>query len=238
MAAVARLPGVASRQRWNILSCRKRTSRPDISRSVQVSSGPFNQQLEADIYLVQGSKAVKCMPHRGNERHCRFNQTKSTAEFVEIPIWRYRVHPAASLSRYGQCRRSTGEIQQNFRNLPVRARSLASLFLRTNRMRSNMSTDEHTRRAARQELLEFASCVMAGSPCAPMPGTLFEMLEIAAVERRMTSSLGEGGSNLFDPLTSERIETPITQRLLKLIRPALDVARKSRERSGTWQLPA
>ena len=101
-----------------------------------------------------------------------------------------------------------------------------------------MSMDENTRRAARQELLEFASCVMAASPCAPMPGTLFEMLEIAAMERRMTSSLGEGGSNSFDPLTPERIEAPITQRLFKLIRSALDVARKARARSGTWQLPA
>src|SRR6185436_12244662 len=102
----------------------------------------------------------------------------------------------------------------------------------------NMSMDENTRRAARQELLEFASGVMAGSPCAPMPGTLFEMLEIAAMERRMTSSLSEGGSNSFDPLTPARIEAPITQHLFKLVRSALDVARKTRARSGTRQLPA
>lgn len=102
-----------------------------------------------------------------------------------------------------------------------------------------MSMDENTRRAARQELLEFASTVMAGSPCAPMPGTMFEMLEIMAVERRMTSSQGEGGSNSPDPLTSAPIETPIRQRLVELVRSAFNVARKPRARTtGTWQLRA
>ena len=105
-------------------------------------------------------------------------------------------------------------------------------------MRSNMSMDENTRRAARQELLEFVSCVMAASPCAPMPGTMFEMLEIIAMERRMTSSQGGGESNSSDPLTSERIGTPIRQRLFKLIRSAVNVARKPRARTGTWQLRA
>jgi hypothetical protein len=101
-----------------------------------------------------------------------------------------------------------------------------------------MSLNEDTRQAARQELLEYVSCVMAASPCAPMPGTMFEMLEIIAMERRMASSQSEGESNSFDPLTSERIETPIRQRLVRLIRSAFDVARKSRARAGTWQLRA
>lgn len=101
-----------------------------------------------------------------------------------------------------------------------------------------MSLNEDTRQAARQELLEYVSCVMAASPCAPMPGTMFEMLEIIAMERRMASSQSESESNSFDPLTSERIETPIRQRLVRLIRSAFDVARKSRARSGTWQLRA
>ena len=101
-----------------------------------------------------------------------------------------------------------------------------------------MSVNESTRQAARQELLEYASTVMAGSPCAPMPGTMFEMLEIIAVERRMTSSQGEGGSNYSDPLTSERIGTPIRQHLVKLVRSAFNVARKPRARTGTWQLRA
>lgn len=102
-----------------------------------------------------------------------------------------------------------------------------------------MSPNENTRQAARQELLEFASTVMAGSPCAPMPGTMFEMLEIIAVERRMTSSQGEVGSNSPDPLTSAPIETPIRQRLVELVRSAFNVARKPRARTtGTWQLRA
>ena len=101
-----------------------------------------------------------------------------------------------------------------------------------------MSTNEDTRQAARQELLEFASTVMAGSPCAPMPGTMFEMLEIMAVERRITSSQGEVGSNYSDPLTSAPIETPIRQRLVELVRSAFNVARKPRARTGTWQLRA
>ena len=101
-----------------------------------------------------------------------------------------------------------------------------------------MSLDENTRQAARQELLEFASSVMAGSPCAPMPGTMFEMLEIIAMERRMTSSQGEGRSNSSDPLTSEPIETPIRQRLVELVRSAFNVARKRWAGTGTWQLRA
>ena len=101
-----------------------------------------------------------------------------------------------------------------------------------------MSPNESMRQAARHELLEFASSVMAGSPCAPMPGTMFEMLEIIAMERRMASSQGESGSNSPDPLTSKPIKTPIGQRLLKLVRSAFDVARKRRARTGTWQLRA
>ena len=100
-----------------------------------------------------------------------------------------------------------------------------------------MSTNEDTRQAARQELLEYASTVMAASPCAPMPGTMFEMLEIMTMERRMTSNQGEGGSNSPDPLTSAPIETPIRQRLVELVRSAFNVARKPRAR-GTWQLRA
>ena len=100
-----------------------------------------------------------------------------------------------------------------------------------------MSPNEDTRQAARQELLEFASSVMVGSPCAPMPGTMFEMLEIIAVERRMTSSQGEDRSNSSDPLTSEPIGTPIRLRLVELVRSAFNVARKPRAR-GTWQLRA
>lgn len=101
-----------------------------------------------------------------------------------------------------------------------------------------MSLNENTRQAARQELLEFASSVMVGSPCAPMPGTMFEMLEIIAVERRMTSSQGEDRSNSSDPLTSEPIGTPIRLRLVELVRSAFDVARKRWAHTGTWQLRA
>ena len=101
-----------------------------------------------------------------------------------------------------------------------------------------MSPNETMRQAARQELLEYASTVMAASPCAPMPGTMFEMLEIMAMERRMTSDQSEGGSNSPDHLTSKPIKTPIRQRLVKLVRSAFDVARKRRASTGTWQLRA
>ena len=101
-----------------------------------------------------------------------------------------------------------------------------------------MSPNESMRQAARHELLEFASSVMAGSPCAPMPGTMFEMLEIMTMERRMTSNEGDDGSNSPDPLTSKPIETPIRLRLVKLVRSAFNVARKPRARTGTWQLRA
>ena len=101
-----------------------------------------------------------------------------------------------------------------------------------------MSLNENMRQAARQELLEFASSVMVGSPCAPMPGTMFEMLEIIAVERRMTSNQGEDRSNSSDPLTSEPIETPIRLRLVELVRSAFNVARKRWAHTGTWQLRA
>ena len=101
-----------------------------------------------------------------------------------------------------------------------------------------MSVNESTRQAARQELLEYASTVMAASPCAPMPGTMFEMLEIIAMERRMASSQGESGSNSPDPLTSKPIKTPIRQRLVTLVRSAFNVAGKRRASTGTWQLRA
>ena len=99
-----------------------------------------------------------------------------------------------------------------------------------------MSVNESTRQAARQELLEYASTVMAASPCAPMPGTMFEMLEIMTMERRMTSNQGEGGPNSPDPLTSKPIKTPIWQRLVMLVRSAFNVRGKRRGRTGTWQL--
>ena len=101
-----------------------------------------------------------------------------------------------------------------------------------------MSTNEDTRQAARQELLESAFSGLDASPCAPMPGTMFEMLEIMTMERRMTSNQGEGGSNSPDPLTSKPIKTPIRQRLVELVRSAFDVWGKRRARTGTWQLRA
>lgn len=105
-------------------------------------------------------------------------------------------------------------------------------------MRSNMSPNENARQAARQELLEYASTVMAASPCASMPETMFEMLEIIAMERRMTSNESEAGSNSSAPLTSKPIKTPIRQRLVKLVRSAFNVAGKREASTGTWQLRA
>ena len=43
---------------------------------------------------------------------------------------------------------------------------------------------EEERRQARQDLLEAMSASVSGPVCAPMPGTILEMLEIAAAERQ------------------------------------------------------
>ena len=46
-----------------------------------------------------------------------------------------------------------------------------------------MTLDDKKRQRARQDMLEAVTSGLAGPACAPMPGVLLEMLEIAAMER-------------------------------------------------------
>jgi hypothetical protein len=66
-----------------------------------------------------------------------------------------------------------------------------------------MSFGQHDPRIARQELLEAVISGMGGAACAPMPGTLLEMVEIAAMERRQSGGLISDQADLASrPLTS------------------------------------
>jgi hypothetical protein len=78
-------------------------------------------------------------------------------------------------------------------------------------MEADMSFDLQDPRIARQELLEAVISGMGGAVCAPMPGTLLEMMEIAAMERRPTGDLISDQAELASPpLTSPQIGSRMT----------------------------
>jgi len=56
-------------------------------------------------------------------------------------------------------------------------------------METTMKRDEIERHHARQDLLEAFSAGFSGAACAPMPGVLLEMLEIAAIQRRLAEQI-------------------------------------------------
>src|SRR5262245_20834235 len=87
-----------------------------------------------------------------------------------------------------------------------------------------MLDDQDAGRRARQEFLEALSSGMSGPACAPMPGTLLEMLEIVAMERRQGHETPlSRGSTEAAPLTATRNGSRITGRLLKMGKMVVDV---------------
>src|SRR5262245_9453455 len=101
-----------------------------------------------------------------------------------------------------------------------------------------MLDDEREHRLARQELFETFVGSFGGPACAPMPGTLLEMLEIAAMERQQPmisqpEALPEGPA----PLTSPRIGSRMIAWLRKAGEAIVDVAGRLRAGSGARRLP-
>ncbi len=91
---------------------------------------------------------------------------------------------------------------------------------------------------ARQEFLEAVLSGIGGPACAPMPGTLVEMLEIAAFERRncCAPALPRQASEP-KPLTCARNDSRMVGLWRRLERAALDVAGRFRASARTWRVP-
>jgi hypothetical protein len=101
-----------------------------------------------------------------------------------------------------------------------------------------MHYDERDGRLARQELFEAYVAGFGGPACAPMPGTLIEMLEIAAMERQqMSLAPVESPVNEGIPLTAPRIGSRILARLRGAEEAIVDVAGRFRRGAGARRLP-
>ena len=102
-----------------------------------------------------------------------------------------------------------------------------------------MLYDERDPRTARQEFLEAVVGSFGGPACAPMPGTLIEMLEIAAMER-LEQSRPEPVETPVDadlPLTSPRIGSRMIDGLRRAGEAIAGVADRLRTGSGARRLP-
>src|SRR5262245_51529710 len=101
-----------------------------------------------------------------------------------------------------------------------------------------MPYDEQDRALARQEFLEAMLSSMGGPACAPMPGALLEMLEIAAMERRYEPARASAEpAPVAEPLTSSPIRSGIAGWLLRIGETIVDVAVRFRAGSGPRRLP-
>src|SRR5262249_19316259 len=103
---------------------------------------------------------------------------------------------------------------------------------------ADMLDDEREHRLARQELFETFVGSFGGPACAPIPGTLLEMLEIAAMERQQSrisqsEALPEGPA----PLTSPRNDSRILAWLRRVREAIGDVAGRVRAGSDARRLP-
>jgi hypothetical protein len=96
-----------------------------------------------------------------------------------------------------------------------------------------MFLDEDERRRARQEMLEAFTSGIGGPACAPMPGIMLEMLEIAAMERRQSRGPSEPM-----PLTFVGNGSGMTAPLLRMGKTVIDVARWLRSGLRPRRLPA
>ena len=93
-------------------------------------------------------------------------------------------------------------------------------------------------RMTRQELLEAFASSMGGPACAPMPGTLLEMMEIAAMERRgRPERAPEEPSASPEPLTLPQNGRGMTARLKETGKAVIDVAVRLGRGSDPRRLP-
>jgi hypothetical protein len=102
-----------------------------------------------------------------------------------------------------------------------------------------MLHDEQSHRRARQELFEAVVGGFGGPACAPMPGTLIEMLEIAAMERQQQPGIGTSETVPEDaaPLTSTRNDSRMLSWLRRAGEAIIDVAGRLRAGSDAGRLP-
>ena len=102
-----------------------------------------------------------------------------------------------------------------------------------------MLYDERDPRTARQEFLEAIVGGFADPVCAPMAGTLIEMLEIAAMERLEASRPEpvEAPPHAVLPLTSARIGSRMIDGLRRAGEAIVGVANRLRTGSGARRLP-
>ena len=101
-----------------------------------------------------------------------------------------------------------------------------------------MLHNERDHRLARQELFEIYLSGFGGPCCAPIPVTLIEMLEIAAMEQRqlrLASVEAPVDGNI--PLTTPGIGSRILDRLRKAGETIVDVAGRFRTGAGARRLP-
>jgi hypothetical protein len=93
--------------------------------------------------------------------------------------------------------------------------------------------DEQLR--ARQDLLEAMTSGMSGPVCAPMPGVMLEMLELAAMQRRES----QAARTVAPPhLTQNANGSRIRSEKLRVSRAFADVASRIAGYIGPWRLPA
>jgi hypothetical protein len=101
-----------------------------------------------------------------------------------------------------------------------------------------MQYDERDPRIARQELFEAFVSGFGGPACAPMPGTLIEMLEIAAMERQQSKFIRpEAAPESAAPLTAPQIGSRMIVWLRKAGEAIVDVAGRFRTGSDARRLP-
>ena len=102
-----------------------------------------------------------------------------------------------------------------------------------------MPLDQDDRHQARQDLLEAVSTGFSGPVCAPMPGVLLEMLEIAAMERRQDERIASASPAASKPLlTPTKNSSRMASKMLRTRKAAAYVARRLGSYFGAGHLPA
>ena len=105
-------------------------------------------------------------------------------------------------------------------------------------MEADMSLDENTAQRLRQDLLEAMTSGFGGPACAPMPGIMLEMLEIAAMERREANGLTAAQQDMAPaPLTSAQNGSGMTAWLPGARKAVADATNAFRTLLGARRVP-
>jgi hypothetical protein len=102
-------------------------------------------------------------------------------------------------------------------------------------MEAAMTIGKNEQLRARQDLLEAMTSGMSGPVCAPMPGVMLEMLEVAAMQRRESQTARTAAP--FH-LTQNANGSRMRSEKLRLSRAVADVASRIAGHIGSWRLPA